>query len=397
MIRIGISSFLLLISFLGCESPDRKSSQSRLMDIPNLELHSIDEESDTVQLTKNNSYGNLEEVFFRSMRDFTVDGNGKVYIADAGSGSNKVHVFNASGDLLRSFGGEGRGPREFMGLCCLKATNGKLHIYDYRQFKINVYNTNPVTYLNTYSVNPTDLAISDKTKILSHSYYVLPDSTYLVGFSEVPVRGHQERRYTNYYRANENWKINSNVLFQQLLLKEIWGMYRGIEVFQRFPFFEKSLMAVSKSGHIYRAQTDSFLIKKHDNEGNYLEGFYYPYQRVSVSREDALNTTNKMTRNIAEDVDLPNYWPVLNSMQFDDKNRLWISTIINSREKLQWWVLDSDGELIARFRWPGKRAKQAYGLEPDIVVRNDFFYVQEKDKSTGKRRVVKYRINIKYR
>ncbi|NGP90245.1 6-bladed beta-propeller [Fodinibius halophilus] len=395
---VSVALFLLCFGIVsGCGVDNENNDSVKVQGVKNLMVYTKDQNPDTVILSRELVYGDTMNVLFRSMRDFTVDTAGRVYITDAARGVKKIHQFKPDGNYIKSIGGEGRGPREFLGPCCLKIKNEQLFVYDHRQFKVNIYSTEPLSYQKSYTITPGELAASSQGRIFSHSYYFLTDSTYLVGFSESLSPDNLKNRYADYYRANRKWEKSSGKLFSQLRPKIMLGDFQGKKIYERFPFFEKSLMAVSRKGYIYRAQTDSFLVKKYDKEGNYLEGFYYPYQRASVNREDALNATNTMTRGIAKGMDLPKHWPVLNSMEFDDKNRLWISTITNSREKLQWWVLDKDGKLIARFRWAGKRAEQAYGLEPDILVRNGFFYVQEKNKSTEGRRVVKYRINISSR
>ncbi|MDR9419940.1 hypothetical protein [Gracilimonas sp.] len=62
-----------------------------------------------------------------------------------------------------------------------------------------------------------------------------------------------------------------------------------------------------------------------------------------------------MTESIAEQVELPGTWPVVNSIFLDDEHRFWVSTITKSDEYFQWWVLEETGEIIARFKWPGVR------------------------------------------
>jgi hypothetical protein len=49
---------------------------------------------------------------------------------------------------------------------------------------------------------------------------------------------------------------------------------------------------------------------------------------------------------------LPKNWPVLTDMVIDNKNHIWVATTIQNMKEYQWWVLNSNGKLLARFKWP---------------------------------------------
>ncbi|TVQ03151.1 MAG: hypothetical protein EA359_10220 [Balneolaceae bacterium] len=81
---------------------------------------------------------------------------------------------------------------------------------------------------------------------------------------------------------------------------------------------------------------------------------------------------------------MPEIWPALNSMQVDDENRLWISTIVEDFDIYEWWLLEESGELITRFEWPRDELIE--------VVRNGYMYTRETDEETGLQQIVRYKI-----
>jgi len=74
------------------------------------------------------------------------------------------------------------------------------------------------------------------------------------------------------------------------------------------------------------------------------------------------------------------------NMFFDDKNRLWVSTIIEDHSVYEWWVLQETGELIARFEWPRN--------EPLEFVGNGHLYTRKTNDKTGAEHIVRYRIEF---
>jgi hypothetical protein len=72
-------------------------------------------------------------------------------------------------------------------------------------------------------------------------------------------------------------------------------------------------------------------------------------------------------------------------MFFDDKNRLWIATIIEDMEMYKWWVLRETGNVITKFKWPRDK--------PIQVVKNNYLYTKEKNEM-GVPSIVKYSYEI---
>lgn len=84
--------------------------------------------------------------------------------------------------------------------------------------------------------------------------------------------------------------------------------------------------------------------------------------------------------------DNPSTWPAINAMTVDDKSRIWVSTITDSKDSYQWWVVSDEGKLLVRFRWPRSRSIE--------LVKDGSVYTRETDEETGVTQIVRYGISM---
>lgn len=393
--------FWLIISILSISCTEEKLSYEKLpgqvRDMDNVIVHSLSKSlQNNIQLTKVQTYGDSEDLFFSRMGEFIVDDDGNVFIEESAVGRKSIQVFDTDGNHLGIIGREGKGPGEFEEICCMEITSDKLYVYDSVQGRMSLFSTEALDFLNTFYIDRVNLPDSDQKGQFNGNYSIMEKDKILmefappVQFSENSVKIHS----TYFYFDEEFQKISSKILRQEQVPHH-WGYFEEHRIRETFPFFEKPLMAVSQSGRIFTAMSNHFFIKELDQEGNYLQSFYYNHKRMEVSREDAYKSSNDMSRNIAESIELPPYWPVLNSMQFDDEERLWISTFTEKEDQLKWWVLNTGGELLGTFHWQGDRygwpLRNAYDMK---VIRNGYFYAREHNGETGAHTVVKYRIEM---
>jgi len=63
-----------------------------------------------------------------------------------------------------------------------------------------------------------------------------------------------------------------------------------------------------------------------------------------------------------------------------------ISANEKSMKLYQWWVLDPNGKLIARFTWPRDK--------PIQEIKNKYLYTREKVMATRDSKIVRYQIKI---
>lgn len=159
-------------------------------------------------------------------------------------------------------------------------------------------------------------------------------------------------------------------------------------------FFGSPVVTLSSADRLYLyEEAGHFLIKIFDPKGAYQRAFYYPHPTVPLTRESAseggitgTHFRHEFLFEHMDSMDLPEKWPVLNDMKIDDQDRLWVATTVEDMSVHQWWVLDKNGKLIARFTWPRDK--------PIQEIRNGYLYTKETLEETGVEEIVRYRIEI---
>jgi len=388
----------LIVLLISCD--EKKISHENLpthvRNTDNVTNYSLSKNANQIQLIKDQTYGDTEKIFFSRMREFIVDDEGRIFIVEGAIGRKTIHVFNSDGKYLKNLGQEGKGPGEFEDICCMKINSEKLYVYDQVQRRMSLFSLNTLDFLDVYRIDRINLPESVTDGMFTGMYYFVTPEEILMEFSP-PVHQYQNSDSLNnaYFYSNEKFNLSSSRTFELKQISHHWGDFEGRRIRETFPFFEKSLIAVSGKGRIFTAKSNHFFVKELDQYGNYLKSFYYPHDKIKVTREDAYKSSNVMSRNIAENLDLPDYWPVLNSMQFDDQDQLWISTFTDKEDQLKWWVLNIDGELLGTFSYQGDRygwpLRNAQNMK---VIKNGYFYTMERNDETELREIVRYRIDI---
>jgi len=152
-------------------------------------------------------------------------------------------------------------------------------------------------------------------------------------------------------------------------------------------FFGVSWTVLSSKNNIYQAEPENFLIKVYSPHGASLHTFYYPHTKLLLTKKSAsqYGLPDKFISEM-KFMNLPKYWPVLVNMKIDDQNRLWVATTVQNMKVYQWWVLNPNGNLIARFTWPRDKYIKA--------IKNGYVYAMEKNKK-GLTHFVRYKLKFK--
>ena len=393
--------FFLILCF-GCSANQSSENTDKLSQLKNLSVFPAgNSQVVDMSFTQDRIYGSIGDVVIGNIDDIAIDDSGKVFIAD--SKKSTIHVFGSNGDYLTHIGRKGKGPGEFYRVSDVQIKDHKLFAYDLTRFRYHVFSLDSLTF--RYTVNFADNKNNVKEISDAHlnSGFVRNNSTFLAQFTQnvytenkdwgtLEVRG-------LYYLLDRDGNINSKKLMESKTQMNVLvpfqggatdrqGNYTQMRRMGYQPgFYGKALLELSEENHIYWAWTDTFLIKVYSPEGEYQRAINYQYKNVPLSRESATKAgiPNFILKGW-QSMNLPKNWPALNNMKIDDKNRLWVSTIVENFEVYQWWVLKDSGELLTRFTWPRQRELKE--------VKNGYAYILEKDEETGLQHVVRYRIEM---
>lgn len=352
-------------------------------------------------------FGTTDSIVVGDIATFAVDKKNRLFIAD--EDQTTVHVFNPNGGYVTSLGGQGKGPGEFSYI----SFNTQVII-----FSDNLYVTDTANFFphraQVFSLN--DFSFSHTMKLIAvnknaygeqlQGYYpfqIYPrdGGKFLVSYRRTPINYQDSTSYVRYFIQDSTASITRGPILEQkdrtnliYLVEEARVPYLAIE---SFPFFSKSLLVVSENDEIYTATSKKFEINIHTPAGEYVRSFNHPFSNKSFSKSAIIDYFNKINyksklgdgvvENMIKEADnLPETWPALETMFFDDKNRLWISTIIDDNKAYEWWVLKKTGEVITKFEWPRD--------EPIRTVKNDYMYTLETEKETDIQRIIRYKVEI---
>lgn len=377
---------LSILLFLSCtQSSQPETLPDFFAGYSNVETFEYDESPDgSFSFTRDKVFGDIEQFYVKHNDNFRVDDSGRVYIESQRS----IHVYNNNGDYKGSIGREGRGPGEFLTIHSIAVNNRLLYVYDANQSRISVFDT------DSFELN-NEINVQSINNMRGMGDFAVLDNDYLI----VGVRDNKRidgssitQRYTHYYLIDHSGYFEETAV----AIIDISDYYeisnqRGIS-YPPVPFDRTTLFSLSATGKIYLLWTGQIAIKVLDSKGNYLNGIYYPYPNVPVKDDsdfpiyyESIGLSIPDTRQILGDR-LPNSHPAVSHFFVDDKERIWVSAIIEDVDKYEWWVLQKNGELVNKFEWSRD--------EPIEAVRNGKMYTRQMDEESGSHQIVRYRIEF---
>ena len=389
-----LAGLFLCVIGNGCTSNDSMPEVPEyIMELENLTVYQADSKISTILSFKQDAiYGDTEDVFIGNIRDIAVDDLGRVFIADPTI--MVVHAFEPDGQYIGQLGREGRGPGEFSNIRSLNVHRDRLYAYDPSQYRMHIFTVHDLAGEKTVNLAGNRGSFSSLAGTLPwiQDVHVRNDDTYIAKFlfeDKSPALQNWENYEVMglYYQLNNSGSITGE-LFEFTNETRTRFPIRNVAFDMLFePFFGITLMVISSNNYIYIAIPDYFLIKQMSPNGAYHQSFFYPIGKLPISKESAIEAElAELYVNEIQNLDLPEFWPVLTDMKTDNQDRLWVATTVEDMSVLEWWVLENTGEPITRFEWP--RSK------PIQVIKNDYIYTLETDEETDLQQVVRYRIEI---
>ncbi len=393
LIPISIVSILLLLPLWGCSAEHNDSLPATVSKLDNLIRIPADiQPIYDITIQKDIDIGNIniEKELMGGINDIAVDDSGRVYLAD--TQQKTIHVFSSDGQFLQNLGRRGSGPGEFGHIFDMKIQGNRLFAFDPTLYRINYYSLETMSFDRVEGLffqDWSDIQNIDQASPVKF-YDWGGDNNMLIGFRQIMGPN-------IYYYIVKNSNHRTNIISNPIIIQkqdresELIVKFGNVEIPVTPPFARKSLIAVSKDRHIFSAWTDLFLIKEYDPEGVYLRAWYYPYNNQPLTQADldSFAASMGLKSNIQRALDgnkLPSSWPALYNMKIDDQGRFWISTVIKDHSKTEWWVLEKDGTLLARFTW-----LRGQSIEE---IKNNYLYTIETDLENGLQKVGRYRIKM---
>jgi len=328
-----------------------------------------------------------------------VDDTGNIFVGD--NYEKVIHVFDSTGKYLQRLGGEGRGPGEFEGIFDIKIHSDQLFAFDYFQLRSTFFTLDSLDLTDVRNVYTNRTPDREELRGLpSRPVSLISDDLYIVNYlSEMRNANYGMEEYNldqeidvRYYVVDREGKIRSDMIDELKDMKNITAVVDGNHLFNLspVPFLHQPMITISNEGYIYTANSEDPLIKKHNENGDYIKAFYFPMGKKLIDRDEIINMfaqEDEVNTNLLLHAELPEKWPALSDIVTDDENRLWVSTIPGGEDSIhKWWVMQDTGELIATFKWPNSSSIEK--------IKNGYMYTRLTDEETGFQTVERYRVEM---
>lgn len=346
----------------------------------------------TINLTKEQVFGDTADVIFDRVGLVDVDNNNRVYISERSLGNRTIHVFSEDGNYLTNVSREGNGPGEFRTLGYLQVLSNKLYLFDSFHNRISIFTINSDS--NTYSFrenkNISTRSLSQIKKAEDKRIaktYVFREGESLVGFEDPQIPSNSERRIYYFLFNSKGELVKDETLFEQNGITIFKTKVNSRSITMELPFSRRPLIEVSHTGLIFKAWSEDFKIDVLKSSGEQIRTISIPFKNTPLKKSEVIQwyESNNYFHRAIQKASFPETWPALNDFIVDDENRIWVSTIVENFDIHEWWVLKRSGEVITKFEWPRDK--------PIEKIKNGYMYTRETNEM-GVETIVRYEIEM---
>lgn len=384
--RILCLSILSLVLLSSCSFHDSD-------DLPDF----IDDRTNLVQLDENYANGKSIElvkdlVFSDSlMLDnipvITIDEVGNLYMAGEAWNRNDVYLFDSDGKRIETFTNSHSDDITFSEIANLQIVNDHLLVFDGIYNRVHHLNTVNGSLAKSQELDPSILGDYDSPDQFDiKPLRMFEDGSLLIQINDIRNPSYFPHREIRYYKVDSDLSDEAQFMFSQKGANYLIGDYAG----RPAPFLlskpERSILAFDEYDNVYDAWSENFYIRVLNRQGLVEKSFYMPFERAELNRDRVIHpmfSHNDQILRVRESAVYPEKWPALYSVVTDDNHRIWISTVTDDEEKLQWYIIRND-DIYAIFRWPFDK--------PIFEINNGFVYTVESNQN-GFKEVVRYEIN----
>ena len=282
---------------------------------------------------------------FGRISDVALDDRGRVWVADALQ--HDIRVFEADGRHVRSFGGMGGGPAEFLGVAGMDwASDGTLWVLDGGNMRFAVYDTagnlltthrrNNSTVVSPWPLgfdahgNLYDLVSADRGQIVRYGPDLQPRDTFRLPAFELPA-------FEVVHKKGNATNVTKVVV----------------------PFVGVQEWRVDPEGFVWVGVTDRYRIERHRFDGmvdRAIERKVTPSRVTREQRQRALAGHDDFVRQGGR-IDasrIPSTLPVFQSFFFDDEGNLWVMRTAGRNQPKPADVFDRAGRYLGEVMLPSR-------------------------------------------
>jgi hypothetical protein len=385
-------AIIFLTVITACTSGTEVDIPDEIAALENLSVFPADTQpAHELSLTPVNVFGDTDEVLLSDWLSVHVDPRGRVYIGD--NRETAIHLFNADGSYNRRIGGEGDGPGEYRSVGVMRSDDNFFYHYDNRNRRITRYNADTFEVDGDFTVSvPSD---EDAAFPRSFRTFHLTDmENRMLAITGMGIRqdrpgaDQSERRVDGFLMNSETGEFIGDKVFS-FRAEEALIHYGddGSMAVMSVPY-KRSPVVGYQGSEIIHGWNDQFLFKYYDLSGEYQRAVYYPYENPPLDRNRVLSMYEDRTepwRGMVRNDRMPETWPSFSTFMPDDEGRLWVLRRTEDPDQMEIHLLDTTGELLAVYPWPGNHRIQQ--------MSNGYLYSLEENED-GLSELVQYKVEL---
>jgi len=271
------------VPFIFSESPQYSTSEFITLE----EIHKIDVDV-------------FEEYYIYQVRAMDSDSYTNLYVLDFYEST--ITVFDKNGKFIRTMGGKGQGPSEFIQPMSLSIINDKMYIYEENK-----------------GMKVLDL----QCKYID--YFFVPLGNYYVfkAFDDffLTVKIDYDRSHNRKYIVTRFSKdFNESYTVAEYLYK--------VNPKESFPISAQEIVAMNSKQHVYfPGNFEEYKVNVYSIEGNIIKSFGRKYKRIPYSKQTRQwreEFFKKSAGPYSEPTKVSKYPPVVRDILIDDRDYVWI-------------------------------------------------------------------------
>lgn len=359
------------------------------------EIYLNSQKADSVIFKIDTVFGNGEDVFIDGyIHDISIDSKDRMFIAASKPGVVGVYVFESDGTFLKKIARAGRGPGEYEGISSISIFDDRLYLFDPRLQKIGIFSVDGYQHIKDSIIDLSYLKQNDSKRfsdMFVDKLFVRDDGVFLFRLRARPRNDPTYQHKMVFLQSDDNMKLHPSPSFE-VKSHNYYFPEGQLELPFQTPFTRSSIVAINSEGQFYSNWTDDFKIKVHNSDFVKQRSFFALFDNANLNINE-LHFDRNMERTLSR-YELPDTWPAIHTMELDDEGRLWVATITENESDFTWYILNGEGDVIARFLKFGRRSRRSVREKPLITIKGEYFYLHERELRQGIDRIVKYKIEF---
>jgi hypothetical protein len=310
-----------------------------------------------------------DHVIFGRITTSAVAPSGMVFMAD--NSQHKIHVFDADGIYVDSFGRQGSGPGEFQMIGKLIADNHHIHIFDPNQRMVHQFDQNNLRHVRSVSLMGQASQPQAEGGVTMQSGSTFPNGIHLLSNGNYLVTLQDFRNpdlLQTVILSPEGKTVEENRF--EFLAKgaEASGGRSGGSMQGMFitNFTRATKLALSGNGLLFSNWNEDLEFTVFDESGNRLRSLTHPYTNAALNRQEVTERlqnlqvegsgrASTMRDRLLQNVEIPDTWPAVDKIYADKQNRLWVATFTENQDERKWFLFDENGNKLADFTWSSSK------------------------------------------